>query len=155
MNGGAAIELHQRVAAVLAGQGHRYTPARELIVAALDGLAAPPTAAQVASILGQPLSSVYRNLNLLSSLGVLARVVGLDRQERFELVGPEDSPHHHHHLVCSICGLIEAYPVSDELERAIRDLVDGLSTGFRVFDHSLDLVGTCADCGREPVRVTR
>jgi Fe2+ or Zn2+ uptake regulation protein len=69
-----------------------------------------------------------------------------DEFARFELA--EDLTEHHHHLICTVCGGVEDFTVSHELERslekAMAKALDG--TGFAAEHHRLDLLGTCATC---------
>lgn len=86
------------------------------------------------------LASIYRTLDLLAELGVVQRVEVGQGSARFERAAAEN---HHHHLVCSDCGRIEAF--SDErLERAIHGIAD--KVGYDVEAHDVVLRGACADC---------
>jgi Fur family ferric uptake transcriptional regulator len=87
-------------------------------------------------------ASVYRVLEELESVGLVARVEVGDGVARFEAVYP-DGLNHHHHMVCSDCG--ELLPFHDEnLERAIRQL--SRRVDFEVSDHDVILRGHCGDC---------
>lgn len=92
-------------------------------------------------------SSAYRNLSVLESCGVVHRVAGTDEFARFELA--EDlTDHHHHHLICTECGSVADFTVSDGLERSLVEAMEVVSrsTGFQAHDHRLDLLGLCAAC---------
>ncbi|MGH9266770.1 MAG: Fur family transcriptional regulator [Acidimicrobiales bacterium] len=139
--------LHDTVATRLRGVQQRYTLRRRALVEALAGterplaiadlLAAQPVAAQ---------SSVYRNLAVLGSAGVVRRVAAEDEFSRFELA--EDLTSHHHHLLCSACGRVADYTLPERLERAMEKAITEVSsqTGFRARAHRVDLVGVCAAC---------
>lgn len=94
-----------------------------------------------------PQSSAYRSLTALAEAGVVRRLAGNDDLGRFELA--EDlSGHHHHHLVCTSCGLVADVRASPRLERALSEAarVADDETGFEVNDHRIDLVGRCSTC---------
>jgi Fe2+ or Zn2+ uptake regulation protein len=147
-DGNDQIDLHGTVSARLRRDGQRYTSGRRALVDALAGSERPVT---IPELLGRrhdlPLSSAYRNLAVLERAGVVQRIVTSDEHARFELA--EDLTGHHHHLICGVCGRVDDFTVSHQLERsletALARVVEG--TGFRTDHHRLDLVGTCADCG--------
>jgi Fe2+ or Zn2+ uptake regulation protein len=91
-------------------------------------------------------SSLYRNLVVLEQAGVVRRVVTHDEFARYEL--GEALSGHHHHLVCSQCGLVEDVPASPGLERSVAAAMAGAAeaTGFRIDHHRLDLIGVCRRC---------
>ena len=93
------------------------------------------------------IASVYRGIELLVELGLVARVDvgdGIARYERASVEhGGENHDHHHHHFICDRCGLI--VPFDDQpLERAIVALEDRV--GFSVSGHEVLLHGSCSDC---------
>ena len=142
-----ADDLHHAISARLTGADQRYTSGRRTLVDALVAAHRPLTAAEilVAGSLAQ--SSAYRNLAVLEQCGVVHRVAGTDEFARFELA--EDlTDHHHHHLICTHCGLVTDFTVSDRLERSLEAAMARVSetSGFRPDHHRLDLLGRCADC---------
>ncbi len=86
------------------------------------------------------LATVYRTLELLSELDVLQKLDFGDGRSRYEFA---DETHHHHHLICLSCGIVE------ELEE---DLLEPLehrvaeSRGFLVTDHQVKFYGYCRAC---------
>ena len=91
-------------------------------------------------------SSVYRNLAVLERAGVVRRIVTSDEWARYEL--SEEFTEHHHHLICSQCGVVRDFTVSRSLERAIDKALESIAerAGFRLQHHTLDLVGLCLKC---------
>ena len=84
---------------------------------------------------------------MLEAAGVVHRVAGSDEFARFELA--EDlTDHHHHHLICTVCGSVTDITVPDELERSIGEMTARAATsaGFEADHHRLDLLGRCRDC---------
>lgn len=140
-------ELHAAVAARLADDDQRYTGNRRSLVEVLEAAPRPLTIADI--IAERPLaqSSVYRNLAVLEHAKVVHRVISTDEFARYELA--EDlTDHHHHHLICSSCGEVADFTVSDQLERTLVRAMARIEadTGFRPEHHRLDLVGACAAC---------
>lgn len=144
----AGPDLDTIAGARLRAVDQRYTTGRRTLVAALAGTHRPLTIAELLELdpsLAQ--SSAYRNLAVLERAGVVHRVVSTDEFARFELA--EDlTDHHHHHLICSVCGAVDDFTVSAPIEAALADDVARIvaSTGFEVDHHRLDLVGRCAAC---------
>lgn len=143
----ATVVLHETVSRRLVAHGSRLTANRSVLV---DVLAAADRPLTIPEILerrrGLAQSSVYRSLVVLEQAGVVRRLVTHDEFARYELA--EDLTEHHHHLVCSQCGLVEDVAASAALERSVADTVARVSrtTGFRVQHHRLDLVGLCGRC---------
>ncbi len=141
-------ELHDQAAERLHADGQRYTPQRRELVALLAELDQPLTIPQLLEKrrdLAQ--SSAYRNLAVLERAGVVHRIVTTAEFARYELT--EDlTEHHHHHLICEACGDVSDFTVPPQIEADLEAAVAKVArrTGFRVSDHRLDLVGTCARC---------
>ena len=126
---------------------HRYTAGRRRLVEALAAAGQPVTLHHIAALAPElPLSSAYRNLEVLERVGVVDRIsIGGDRAS-FELAEPLLS--HHHHLVCIICGTIEDIRLDDELEELVDQSLARAArrVNFRPLRHMLDLHGHCSDC---------
>lgn len=89
---------------------------------------------------GPGLTTVYRSLESLVSLG-LAQAVDLgDGERRFELVNPGE---HHHHLICDECksSVHLDQCLVEELEHAVSS-----KHGFEIRSHVLEIFGICKDC---------
>ena len=86
-------------------------------------------------------ATVYRNLALLSTLGLVRSVALHERSRRYEATGEGT---HRHRVVCRGCGRIEAFPAKkcdlSRIEEDIRRL------GFTVTGHSLEFFGDCPGC---------
>jgi Fur family ferric uptake transcriptional regulator len=93
------------------------------------------------SSIGQ--TTVYRTLKLLTEAGLAREVRFGDGRTHYE----HNYKHQHHdHMICTQCGkIIEFY--SAELE-AIQDAM-AAKYRFEPTQHSLRILGTCADCRRE------
>ena len=93
-----------------------------------------------------PQSSVYRNLAVLETAGVVVKVLTNGDRAAFELA--EELKGHHHHLVCVQCGLVLDIDVPNEVEQALDSGVADLVSraGFTLVGHRLDLLGRCKNC---------
>jgi Fur family transcriptional regulator, ferric uptake regulator len=144
---GVVTELDRIALTRLRKDAQRYTDNRRQLVAVLSETQAPLTIPEILRLrpdLAQ--SSVYRNLAVLERAGVVRRIVTTDEWARYELA--EDLTEHHHHLICSSCGMVRDFTVSARLERSIDDALGQVAagSGFRLDHHRLDLVGLCRDC---------
>ncbi|MFL6205269.1 MAG: Fur family transcriptional regulator [Acidimicrobiales bacterium] len=139
--------VHSTAADRLRGEGQRYTTQRRDLVDLLVAVEQPLTIPQLLDRQpGLSQSSAYRNLAVLERAGVVHRIAGGDGFARYELT--EDLTGHHHHLVCSDCGEVVDFEMSDAVERDLEAALHRAArrAGFQVSGHRLDLVGTCASC---------
>ncbi len=114
------------VAALIAGQSGHFT-ADDLLRASRR------------QRLGLGRATIFRSLELLSSLDLVERVDLPSGEHAYVSCEPQ----HHHHLVCSSCG--QAIGVEEgKLDAALRDL--GRRTGYQIDSHRLELFGTCPAC---------
>jgi len=139
--------IHSTAADRLRDEGQRYTTQRQDLVDLLVEVEQPLTIPQLLERQpGLSQSSAYRNLAVLERAGVVHRIAGSDGFARYELT--EDLTGHHHHLICSACGEVVDFAVSDAVERDLEVALHRAAqqAGFQVSGHRLDLVGTCASC---------
>ena len=85
------------------------------------------------------LSTVYRAVQALADDGELDSI----RTDSGEALYRRCSTQHHHHLVCRSCG--RAVEVAGPAVERWADRVAG-EHGFTDVSHTLEIVGTCADC---------
>ncbi|MGZ6391931.1 MAG: Fur family transcriptional regulator [Ktedonobacterales bacterium] len=128
--------------------GLRVTPQRLLVMQALaNGSGGHLTADEIMRWTAERypainLATIYRTLDLLTSVGLVTQTDLGSGVAHFELVG--DSLHHH--LICEQCGAM--VEVDDALlapvrERLLRD------QGFRASARHIALFGTCKHCLEE------
>ncbi len=87
------------------------------------------------------MTTVYRELEFLRQQGILVPVSFADGVQRYESAELE----HHHHLICIQCNAIEDVHIEHgELDKA--EKVIAKTTGFEVFQHSLEFYGHCRKC---------
>lgn len=145
---GGDHDLHQRIAVILAARGQHYTAARRLIIEALAGVGRPATIGELLGAThGLAASTAYRNLTILSEAGVVTRISGADEFGRFEL-SEEFSGLHHHHVVCTDCGLVLDTWAPPGLEAALTETMRAAAqaNGFDITGHRLEMVGRCTNC---------
>jgi Fur family transcriptional regulator, ferric uptake regulator len=144
----ATTNWARHAAESLADAGFRRGGAREAVVNLLDSQACALSAYDIEEALKAPpadravaRASVYRILDELEELKLVARIDVGQGITRYEPIRP--GGHHHHHMVCDDCGRI--IPFSDDgLERAIERLAR--QSTFVVTEHEIVLHGRCADC---------
>ncbi len=89
------------------------------------------------------LTTVYRTLQSMADAGA----VDVLRTDAGELIFRKCSDSHHHHLVCRRCGFtveVEEPGVEEWAHRA------GRVHGFTDVEHTVELVGNCAECAAAP-----
>jgi Fur family transcriptional regulator, ferric uptake regulator len=138
-----------RAEAALAAAGRRYGGARRALLELLAEQRCALTAAEIEQALRvrspRPVSraSVYRILEELERLRLVARVETGQAMVRYERAHDSAETHHHHHLVCDSCGVV--MPFSDAaLERAIDEL--SARVPLSVSEHEIVLHGACRAC---------
>lgn len=85
------------------------------------------------------LATVYRVLTQFESAGLVTRHHFEGGQSVFEL----ESGHHHDHMVCVKCGLVEEF-TNDTIEELQHKIAT--DAGHKLVEHSLVLYVECKDC---------
>lgn len=90
------------------------------------------------------LTSIYRVLELLESLGMAFKVTN-GSSVKYRLC---ESKEHHHHILCKGCGNVLELDFCDisDWSKKVRDL-----TGYELTDHQFNFYGYCKAC--KPYRV--
>jgi Fur family transcriptional regulator, ferric uptake regulator len=139
-------EVDQIVAARLRPLGQRLTPRRRSLVEILRSARHPLTIHEILER-GKDLamSSAYRNLTVLEQAGLVHRVITREDFARYELA--EELTEHHHHLICSSCGLVRDMPTDVRVERVMRSVMAEMPAEvFTPQSHRIDVMGLCPDC---------
>jgi len=128
----------------LEGSGVRLTGPRRAIAEMISTRTGHFTAADLVGAAkarhpGIGRATIFRSLELLSSLGVVERLDLPNGDHAY--VGCE--PSHHHHVVCSSCGASSDFDDAD-----LSTVVEGVGarTGYRIDSHRLELFGICPTC---------
>jgi Fur family ferric uptake transcriptional regulator len=120
----------------------RLSRQREAILAELCKVKTHPTADEVYDMVRKvipriSLGTVYRNLDFLSSQGIVLRLGGAGTQKRFD-----GNPVPHPHLRCSVCGRV------DDLEHplALPEIPAEHALGYTGLRCDVEFVGVCPIC---------
>lgn len=88
------------------------------------------------------MGTVYRNLDVLTSCGLIRKIEPGRPQMRFDGETAE-----HYHTICKRCGKVEDAPIEptdntlELLEKAL-----GKLTRYGIFGHRLEFIGLCREC---------
>jgi Fur family ferric uptake transcriptional regulator len=128
-------------------KGIRLSRQRETILAELCKVKTHPTADEVYDMVRKimpriSLGTVYRNLDFLSSRGVVLRLGGAGTQKRFD-----GNPNPHPHLRCAVCGRVDdvEYPL------ALPELPVEQCMGYESLRCDVEFVGVCPVCAGKQV----
>ena len=91
------------------------------------------------------LATVYKTLQTLHEMGMVARVDSPTAQARYDAIVAT-----HHHAVCTGCGKIE-----DLFDARLDKLPAPKSPGFVSAGHSVHFHGLCAKCAKASAQKTR
>lgn len=146
------LSHRQRLLRALADAGYSSTRSRRAIV---DVVAGEPGGLTAAAILERAqgvhpklgLVTVYRTLDILSSLGAVRRIHMEDGCHTYALAQCS----HGHHIICERCHRAVEFEGCE-----LRELEDAVTrqTGFRVTDHWLEMFGLCPSCQRAESEAT-
>lgn len=121
--------------------GEKATGARVAVLSALARFHEPISIKALGkSVKGHDTSTLYRTLETLVAAG-LAKKVAIDPSEA--LYEATIGRPHHHHIVCTSCGLIEAVDVCAPLPSKKSLSAKGFSA---ITDHNLEFFGICSSC---------
>lgn len=127
----------------LRASGHRLTPQRELVLAAVEKLGHATPDEVFAEVRTRSeainLSTVYRTLELLDELGLIRHAHLTDRAPTYHAA----TGHEHVHLVCRGCRGLISVGVGT-VEAALGPVV--AEHGFTPDYGHLSVFGLCADC---------
>lgn len=141
-------QVQRQIESRLADNDIRLTTGRRNVIDGLSRADGPKSAADLEMALGGqvPLSSIYRSLAVLEEAGVISPHYSTKGVTRYELA--DWLAGHHHHLVCSACGVVEDIEIEPGLEDQLESIVDriGDAVSFSPVDHALEIEGKCARC---------
>ncbi len=135
---------HENMQSILKTCGVKVTKQRIALLEIFTGECEPISAEDIFATLKKrvkiDLATVYRNLLTLEKNGVLKRVDLRTGSQLYELAG-----HHHHHVVCTHCGITEHFDIciADSVTKKVLES----SKRFKsITDHALELFGVCNKC---------
>ncbi|MCC5911553.1 MAG: transcriptional repressor [Clostridiaceae bacterium] len=131
---------------LLKNKGYKITKQRKLILTAfLNSHKHLLTAQEVHHIISEDdntvnFSTVYRNLEILSQIGIVKRINLDNGVNSYEL---NIDNKHHHHLICKKCGETEtiSYCPMEEINKNIRKI-----SQFTPIEHKIEIYGYCGSC---------
>jgi Fur family transcriptional regulator, ferric uptake regulator len=134
----------QALQEVLRRSGQRLTPQRMMVLAALAEQDGHITAETILELVRPEypyinLSTIYRTLDLLVELALVAETDLGSGVRQFELLGP----HPHHHLICQRCG--GTIEIGDETLQPLRERLQ-THYGFEARMDHFAIFGMCKAC---------
>lgn len=129
----------------LSAEGFRTTKLRSALLSIFADQIKPFSVDEITTALGKKKLSVhkvtlYRELAVLVKAEVISPIYFHDQIQRYEFVQHK----HHHHVVCTSCGVIADVEIDDELEGQIPAIEK--KTKFTLLRHSLEFFGLCKTC---------
>ena len=122
---------------------YRQTRQRQRILQLLRGTEVHPTADWIYAQMKQEfprlsLGTIYRNLNILITQGLVRKIHSGSTFDRFEA-----NMTNHYHLICESCGRIMDLDMN--VQKELEDLA-GQLTDFTITKHQINFFGICSDC---------
>jgi Fur family transcriptional regulator, ferric uptake regulator len=133
----------QDIEAVFHDKGIPFTRQRRLIWEFFAGADRAATITETADALrgdGVGQATVYRTVQLLSDLGLLAHVQ--DRRGDICYIAPPIG--HSHPLICGVCRRVVRFDGDGDLTTLEARLAE--ETGFTIYGHHLEVYGICPSC---------
>ncbi|KPV54814.1 hypothetical protein SE17_01450 [Kouleothrix aurantiaca] len=136
---------HLEEATLLRQQGHRLTPQRLQVLQVVKSNARHLTAEEIhaAIVPEQPyidIATVYRSLQWLQAVGLVAPINIGDGRLRYEYRHRGD---HHHHLICQECE--QETEIPDDVFAMLKTTIEE-RYGFTIQLEHLAIPGHCAAC---------
>ena len=127
-------------------QKYRMTHQRKVILKEIRKVNTHPTADEVYEAVRKKmprisLGTVYRNLEILSTCGLIQKIGPVSSQMRFD-----GDTKNHYHIRCDYCGRLEDAPIEsmDDIENAVSKMSD-----YSIIGHRLEFIGICPKCKKE------
>ena len=121
----------------------RMTKQRQVILDELRKMHSHPTADEMYRLLRRrlpkiSLGTVYRNLEVLSDVGLIQKIEVAGTQKRFD-----GNASHHYHVRCKRCLRLEDVyvDVDTEMDRKVSRL-----TEYDITLHRMEFIGVCPSC---------
>lgn len=131
-------------------RGWRMTPQRETLLKTFQNLPEGThlSAEDLRDLLQEEgdsvsLSTIYRNLKLMSRMGILRELELAEGQKRYEINQP--APHHHHHLICVRCNKTIEFKNDSVLKAGAKTAE---KSGYHLLDCQLLIHAICPTCQR-------
>ena len=134
----------REVATALRQHNYKLTPQRQVVIQTIISSRDHLTPAAIYERVHRDhpkigLVTIYRTLDILARLGLICELHAGNSCRSYTI----SAPGHHHHLICSNCGMVVDFPGLD-LAGVEQSLSRG--TGFRIDGYLLEFIGLCRDC---------
>lgn len=145
-----AVYTASSLKAELNERGWRLTPQREIILNVFQNLPKGKhlSAEDLYNLLEDrdeaiSLSTIYRNLKLMSRMGILRELELAEGHKYYEINQPY--PHHHHHLICVRCNKTIEFKNDTILKSGTKT---AQKQGYHLLDCQLTIHAICPTCQR-------
>ncbi len=135
----------RKVVTTLRQHGYKLTPQRRGVIRTITSSQGHLTPTAIYEKVHQEypnigLVTIYRTLEILDKLGLICEVHAIGNRRSYLVRRPSE---HHHHLICSDCGVVVDFTNCDlgELEQRL-----SRETGFEIKSHLLEVLGHCQNC---------
>ena len=137
----------RKIAATLRQHGYKLTPQRRSVIRTIASTQDHLTPAAIYQKVHQDqpsigLATIYRTLDILAKLELICELHAGGSCHSYTI----SASGHHHHLICSNCGVVidfAGYDLGEMQEKLSR------GTGFRIDGHLLEFIGLCPACQKE------
>lgn len=146
---GAPLPDQASLHAQLRNAGLKCTPHRTHLLARLARQVRPTSALELAASTGIDTATVYRALDAFEEHGLVRRTDLRHGHADYEYLRDDT---HHHHVICTRCGDIEAVASCPALPAA-KDVLQHSSKFSTVENHTLEFFGVCRMCDTTSSRV--
>lgn len=133
----------------------RMTEQRRIILEELQKTYEHPSASDVYEKVKQrlphiSLGTIYRNLEILSSKGVIKKLDMASGQRRFDA-----GMHEHSHIRCISCGKVDDIPAS--AHTSLGSMIESVSaaSGYEQVDCTADFYGMCPECSGKKMKSSK
>lgn len=128
---------------ILKDRGLKVTPTRLAVLEIFLKSSKPISANIICKKLNGQINeaTVYRMLSSFECSDILKKINLRKDSAFFEL-----NNDHHHHMVCTNCGLIEDFKENVEIEKLLDSVVKKSAQFKKIKEHSLELFGLCKKC---------
>jgi Fur family ferric uptake transcriptional regulator len=121
----------------------RVTRQRQFILEEIERAGTHPTADEVHEMVRRrlphiSLSTIYRNLGILSRCGMIRKLEPRGGQNRYDATKEE-----HYHVHCISCGKVDDVPIQKAID--IRDSFR-YAGDYEILGHRLEVFGLCPQC---------
>lgn len=86
-------------------------------------------------------ATIYRTLSSFEKSEILIKINLRKESDYFEL-----NNDHHHHIVCTNCGMIEDFTENKKIEKVLNNIIEKSTKFKNIKEHSLELFGICKVC---------